>query len=170
MTGAMGPVTRGIPTVIRLLMNVICDKLKADYFLEGAAQHLAPGPPRWRWWISPQSTLWTGPHWLHSHGRHRPKCRLSRCHRWQLSIYLNKCSAISLKDNSIFHKTDGWFFDFFVVVCQNPSLFSTVILYRRAFKRSAHISFYHNSNCFMKYQSNSIPSTQAEVMVSYFLY
>ena len=25
-------------------MNVICDKLKADYFLEGEAKRLAPGP------------------------------------------------------------------------------------------------------------------------------
>lgn len=40
----MGLVTRGPSTAIRLLMNVICDKLKADYFLEGEAESLAPGP------------------------------------------------------------------------------------------------------------------------------
>ena len=28
------------------LMNVIRDKLKADYFLEGAGERLAPAPPR----------------------------------------------------------------------------------------------------------------------------
>lgn len=36
--------TRGLPAVIRLPMNVICDKLKADYFLEGEAKRLAPSP------------------------------------------------------------------------------------------------------------------------------
>lgn len=40
----MGLVTQGLPTAIRLLMNVICDKLKADYFLEGEAKRLAPSP------------------------------------------------------------------------------------------------------------------------------
>lgn len=44
VTGEMGLATRGLPVVIRLLMNVICDKLKADYFLEGEAKHLAPSP------------------------------------------------------------------------------------------------------------------------------
>lgn len=40
----MGLVTRGLPTASRRLMNVICDKLKADYFLEGEAKRLAPSP------------------------------------------------------------------------------------------------------------------------------
>lgn len=40
----MGLVTHGLPIVICLLMNVICDKLKADYFLEGEAKRLAPSP------------------------------------------------------------------------------------------------------------------------------
>lgn len=44
MTEETGLVTWGLPIVIRLLMNVICDKLKADYFLEGEAKHLAPSP------------------------------------------------------------------------------------------------------------------------------
>lgn len=44
MTGEMGLVIRVLPIVIRLLMNVISDKLKADYFLEGEAKHLAPSP------------------------------------------------------------------------------------------------------------------------------
>lgn len=44
MTGKMGLVTRVVPAVIRLLMNVICDKLKADYFLKGEAKRLAPSP------------------------------------------------------------------------------------------------------------------------------
>lgn len=39
MTGWMGLVTKGLPTV-----NVICDKLKADYFLLGEAKRLAPSP------------------------------------------------------------------------------------------------------------------------------
>ena len=37
----MGLVTQGPPTVIGLLMNVICDKLKADYCLEGEAKLMA---------------------------------------------------------------------------------------------------------------------------------
>ncbi|KAK9521097.1 hypothetical protein VZT92_020934 [Zoarces viviparus] len=40
----MGLVTRGLPAAIRLLMNVICDKLKADYFVKGEAKRLAPSP------------------------------------------------------------------------------------------------------------------------------
>lgn len=44
MTEEMGRATWGFPTVIRLLINVICDKLKADYFLEGEAKRLAPSP------------------------------------------------------------------------------------------------------------------------------
>lgn len=40
----MALVTRGLPAVIRLPMNVICDKLKADYFLKGEAKRLAPSP------------------------------------------------------------------------------------------------------------------------------
>ncbi len=42
MTEKMDLVAQGLPTAIRLLMNVICDKLKADYFLDGEAKHLAP--------------------------------------------------------------------------------------------------------------------------------
>lgn len=40
----MGLVTRGLPTVICPLMDVIWDKLKADYFMEGEAKRLAPSP------------------------------------------------------------------------------------------------------------------------------
>lgn len=34
-------VTQGPPAVIGLLMNAICDKLKADYYLEGEAKRMA---------------------------------------------------------------------------------------------------------------------------------
>lgn len=44
MTEELGPATRGLPTAIRLLINVICDKLKADYFLEAEGKCLAPSP------------------------------------------------------------------------------------------------------------------------------
>lgn len=37
----MSLVTQGLPIVIHLLMNVICDKLKADYILEGEAKRMA---------------------------------------------------------------------------------------------------------------------------------
>lgn len=40
----MGQATQGLPTAICLCINVICDKLKADYFLEEEAKRLAPGP------------------------------------------------------------------------------------------------------------------------------
>lgn len=43
MTEERGRATRGLPTAIRLCINVICDKLKADYFLEEEAERLAPG-------------------------------------------------------------------------------------------------------------------------------
>lgn len=43
VTGKMSSVTWGFTGVIRLLTTVICDKLKADYFLEGDAK--LPTPP-----------------------------------------------------------------------------------------------------------------------------
>lgn len=43
MTEEMGQAIRGLPTAICLCINVICDKLKADYFLEEEAKRLAPG-------------------------------------------------------------------------------------------------------------------------------
>lgn len=42
MTEEAGQATLGLPTAIRLCINVIRDKLKADYFLE-EAERLAPG-------------------------------------------------------------------------------------------------------------------------------
>lgn len=57
----MALVTQGLATVIRLLMNVICDKLKADYFLLGEAKHLAPSPFTGGDGLV-QSALWTCPH------------------------------------------------------------------------------------------------------------
>lgn len=45
VTEEMGLATRGLPTAIRLLINVICDKLKADYFREGEAKRLSPPAP-----------------------------------------------------------------------------------------------------------------------------
>lgn len=44
VTEEMGLATRGLPTAIRLLINVICDKLKADYILEGEAKRLSSSP------------------------------------------------------------------------------------------------------------------------------
>lgn len=101
MTEEMGQATRGLPTAIRLCINVICDKLKADYFLEGEAERLAPGLSL------PGSdgsvrSLRCGPvpSECESSRRRRTKCLPPRRHLRQRFIYLDECSAVPLKDNS----------------------------------------------------------------------
>lgn len=99
--------TQGFPTAVLLLINGICDKLKADYFPGGRSQALGPPQaPQQRWWIS----LYCGPTrpcWLPGHSRQGPKWFPLGCHLWQLEIYLNKCYAVFLKDSFI-RLWDGW--------------------------------------------------------------